>query len=164
MSGDKAASICSEETLAVQSVVTHPRLLSAPVIADELGVTRRTVYLALERHGIDVTHSPWINHGYVRLTSPVEAVLRPMWEAEETIKGVARQLSVSVNTTAVWLADIGIFVKDTPVISRRDLQDAIDKRQSIDEICRQHRVTGCTVAIELRRHGLLDAHEKRHLR
>jgi len=80
-----------------------------------------------------------------------------MWEAEETIKGVARQLEVSVNTTAVWLADIGIFINDTPVVSRRDLQDDIDKRQSIDDIRRQHHVTGRTVAVELRRHGLLDA-------
>ena len=75
-----------------------------------------------------------------------------------------RPLGVSVNTAAVWLADIDIFIQDAPVISRRDLQDAIDKRQSIDDIRRQHHVTGRTVAVELRRHGLLEAHKKRHLR
>ena len=137
--------------------------VSAPVIADELGVTRRTVYLALERHGIDVGRSPWLNLGHVRLAPPGETTLRTIWEAEETIKGVARRLDVSVNTAAVWLADIGVFVKEVPVISRRDLQDAIDKRLSIAGICRQHHVTGRTVAIELRRHGLLEAHKKRHL-
>jgi hypothetical protein len=86
-----------------------------------------------------------------------------LWETEETHEGIARHLDVSVNTTAIWLADIGIFVKDTPVISKRDLQSAIDGRMSIDDIRRQHHVTGRTVAVELRRHGLLDAHQKRHL-
>ena len=137
--------------------------VSAPVIAEELGVTRRTVYLALERHGIDVARSPWVNHGHVRLASPGETTLRRLWGTDETIKGVARQLDVSVNTAAVWLADIGIFVKDIPVISRNELQVAIDKRQSVDEICRQHHVTGRTVAVELRRHGLLEAHKARHI-
>lgn len=138
--------------------------VSARVIADELGVTGRTVCLALERHGVDVARSPWVNQGYVRLTPPDEAVLLRLWETEETIKGVARQLGVSVNTAAVWLADIGIFIKDTPVISRRDLRDAINKQQSIDDICHQHHVTGRTVAVELRRHGLPKAHKERHLR
>jgi hypothetical protein len=137
--------------------------VSARVIAKELDVTPRTVYLALERHGIDATRSPWLNLGHVRLTPPEEATLRTIWETEETIKGAARQLGVSVNTAAVWLADIGIFIKDTPVISRRDLQDAIDKRLSVADICRQHHVTGRTVAVELRRHGLVEAHKKRHL-
>ena len=137
--------------------------VSAPVIAGELAVTRRTVYLALERHGIDVARSPWVNHGHVRLASPGEATLRRLWGTDETIKGVACQLDVSVNTAAVWLADIGIFVKDIPVISRNELQVAIDKRQSVDEICRQHHVTGRTVAVELRRHGLLEAHKARHI-
>ena len=105
-----------------------------------------------------------MNQGYVRLTPPDEERLRTLWEVEETIKGVARQLDVSVNTAAVWLAGIGIFVKDAPVISRRELQSAIDKRQLIEEICRQHHVTGRTVAIELRRHGLLDAHRSRSIR
>jgi hypothetical protein len=72
-------------------------------------------------------------------------------------------LEVSVNTAAVWLADIGIFVKETPAISRRDLQSAIDDRRSIKDICREHHVTGRTVAVELRRHGLLEARKKRHL-
>jgi transposase-like protein len=138
--------------------------VSPPVIADELGVARRTVYLALERHGIDAARSPWLNRGHVRLTPPDETKLRRIWETEETISGVARQLDVSVNTAAVWLADIGVFVKEAPVISQRDLLDAIDKHQSIKDICRQHHVTARTVAVELRRHGLLEAHKKRHLR
>ena len=138
--------------------------VSARAIAAELGVANRTVYLALERHGIDVTRSPWLNLGHVRLAAPDEPTLSRIWDAEETVKGVARQLEVSVNTAAVWLADIGIFVKDVPVISRRELQEAIDQRQSIKDICRQHHVTGRTVAVELRRHGLLEAHKKRHLR
>jgi hypothetical protein len=108
--------------------------------------------------------SPWLNRGHVRLTPPDETKLRRIWETEETISGVARQLDVSVNTAAVWLAEIGVFVKETPVISQRDLLDAIDKRQSIKDICRQHHVTARTVAVELRRHGLLAAHKKRHLR
>jgi hypothetical protein len=137
--------------------------VSGPVIAAELGVARRTVYLALERHVIDASRSQWLNLGHVRLAAPDEASLRRIWEADETIKGVARQLDVSVNTAAVWLADIGIFVKDTPVISRRDLQAAIDAGQSVKEICRQHHVTGRTVAVELRRHGLLQAHKARHI-
>jgi hypothetical protein len=55
-------------------------------IAVELGVTPRTVYLALERHDIDVTRSPWVNHGYVPLTPSAEAVLLRLWEAEATIR------------------------------------------------------------------------------
>jgi hypothetical protein len=50
------------------------------------------------------------------------------------------------------------------VISRSDLQDASNQRQSVDDICRQHHVTGRTDAVELRRHGLLEAHKERHLR
>ena len=61
----------------------------------------------LERHGIDVSRSPWFNRGHVRLTAPDEATLRRIWETEETIKGVARQLGVSFNTAAVWLAVFG---------------------------------------------------------
>jgi hypothetical protein len=71
---------------------------------------------------------------------------------------------VSVNTTAVWLADVGIFVKDTPAISRRDLLDAISKGHTIADICHDHHVTDRTVAVELRRQSLLEAHKKRHLR
>jgi hypothetical protein len=138
--------------------------MSGPEIAKELNVTRKTVYTALERHGIDITQSLWVHVRPPRYTAPDEKVLRRLWESEENIKGVTRHLNVSFNTTAVWLADIGIFVKDTPAISKRDLQSAIDQRLSIKQICLQHPVTTRIVAIELRRHGLLDAHQKRHLR
>jgi hypothetical protein len=138
--------------------------VSAPKITRELGVSPQTVYVALECHGIDVSRSPWLNLGHVRLTPPDEVTLHRIWGAEETIKGVARQFGVSVNTAAAWLADVGIFINNTPVISRRDLQDAIDKRLPVADICRQHHVTGRTVAVELRRHALLEAHNKRHLR
>ena len=43
-------------------------------------------------------------HGWKCL--PTEEIVRA-WEAEETIKGVARQFEVSVNTAAVWLARVG---------------------------------------------------------
>jgi len=69
-----------------------------------------------------------------------------------------------VNTAAIWLAEVGIFVNDTPAISRSDLETAIASQDSIDTIRRRHRVTDRTVVVELHRHGLFADHRRRHLR
>jgi len=140
------------------------RQVSGPALAEELGVTGRTLYLALEKHGIEVDQSPWIHHGPARLTPPPATALVQAWEADGTLKGLARRFGVSFNTVAVWLADVGIFIKEVPAISKRDLQAAIAKKWSIDRIMQEHHVTGRTVSVELRRFGLKEAHVARHLR
>lgn len=68
-----------------------------------------------------------------------------------------------MNTAAIWLAQVGIFVKAIPVISRTDLDGAIKNGDSLDEIRRRHKVTARTVVVELYRHGLFDAHRRRHM-
>jgi hypothetical protein len=77
------------------------------------------------------------------------------------VSPAARRFDVSHTTAAIWLGDAGIFVKDTPVISRRDLVAAIKTGKTIREIATEHRVTGRTVQVELRRFGLVEAHRHR---
>jgi hypothetical protein len=55
-------------------------------------------------------------------------------------------------------------VKDTPAISRTDLVAAIDAGRTIRQIAAEHRVTGRTVKVELRRFGLVEAHRRRPFR
>ena len=125
----------SIDTDELRSAVESGRTLTS--IANELGVSPATVSRAAKRAGIAVPRRP-----------PPITRRRPHPQLDDPD----------------WIAEIGIFIQDTPVISRRDLQAAIDKRQSIEDIRRQHHVTARTVAVELRRHGLLVAHKKRHLR
>jgi Mn-dependent DtxR family transcriptional regulator len=129
-------------------------------IAAELGVAVPTIHKALKRQGIQ---SPRRYHGWVRHQRPSTTELQEAWDAEETIKGVARHFGVSVNTSAVWLAQIGVFISDTPVISRDELLKAIERGDSLDTIRRTHSVTGRTVVVELYRHHLFDAHKRRHM-
>jgi len=83
------------------------------------------------------------------------------WRRHETIKGVALELDVSVNTTAVWLADVGIFVNEVPAISRADMERHIAAGRTIAEIATAHRMTDRTVMVELRCHELVEAHRLR---
>ncbi len=133
---------------------------SVIAVAAELGVTRYAVHAALARHGGNSAHR------YNRrreIDPPDESTITSWWEAEQTIEGVARRGKVSVNTAAVWLAQVGIFRNDIPAISRRDLQQAISNGDSIDVIRRRHHVTDRTVVVELHRQGLVEAHKHRHI-
>jgi hypothetical protein len=136
------------------------RTQSVAEIAAELAVAAPTVHVAMRRLGV---RSPWKFDGWNRLTPPDQAVLAAAWAHETTVKGVARRFEVSVNTAAIWLARIGVFVTDTPAISRTELLGAIERGDSIETIRRRHRVTGRTVVVELHRHGLHDAHHRRHM-
>jgi hypothetical protein len=129
-------------------------------IASELVVSVPTVQVAMRRLGVK---SPWKFDGATHHTPPDEAALADAWANEETIKGVARRFDVSVNTAAIWLARIGIFVSDVPAISRRDLLRAITNGDSLDVIRRRHGVTDRTVVVELHRQGFWEAHRRRHL-
>ena len=129
-------------------------------IADDLGVAVPTVQVAMKRLGVK---SPWKYDRLTRLVPPDAATLAAAWETEETIKGVARRFDVSVNTAAIWLARVGIFVSDVPAISKKDLVAAIQDGDSIDVIRRRHAVTGRTVIVELHRHGLHERHHRRHM-
>jgi transposase-like protein len=129
-------------------------------IAADLGVAVPTVQVAMKQHGVK---SPWKFDGATRLEPPTDEALAGVWESEQTIKGVARRFDVSVNTAAIWLAQVGIFVAETPVISKRDLVAAIERGDSIDVIRRRHHVTGRTVIVELHRHGLHERHRRRHM-
>lgn len=139
------------ETVEAQSVAE---------IATELGVAVPTVQVAMQRLGVK---SPWRFNGWRRLSPPSKAELVAAWAGEETIKGVARRFEVSVNTAAIWLARVGIFISNVPVISRADLLKAIERGEAVDVIRRRHRVTGRTVVVELHRHGLYEAHHRRHM-
>ena len=154
-------------------VLKRPPLLDAPdhlaevlstthvsEIAADLGVAVPTVHVALRRNGVQ---SPWRYDAWTRLEVPADEEIVRAWEAEETIKGVARQFEVSVNTAAIWLARVGVFLSDVPRISKSDLVAAIRRGESIDQIRRQHRVTARTVVVELYRHALFESHRRRHM-
>jgi DNA-binding CsgD family transcriptional regulator len=129
-------------------------------IARELGVSTPLVYKSMARLGIELD-GPWVRGNSRRLKRPPKRRLEQLWKRHGTIKQVARELDVSVNTAAVWLADVGIFVKEVPVISRSDMERHIAAGRSIREIMRIHHVTDRTVMVELRRHGLVKAHKLR---
>ena len=129
-------------------------------IARELGVSIPGLHVAMNRLGLEADGA-WVRRDTTRLTPPSPEHLARMWESEQTIKGVARRLGVAHTTTSVWLADVGIFVSDTAAISRPEMLAAIKAGKSIRQIATDHGVTDRTVAIELRRHGLRDAHRHR---
>ena len=130
-------------------------------VANGLGMSAIGVYAALSRQG---EQSPHRYDRINRMTPPPASELEQWWQTDGTIKGVARRFQVSINTAAVWLAQIGIFLNDTPALSRRDLKQAIANGHSIDQIRRQHRVADRTVVVELHRHNLVEAHRRRHLK
>jgi len=149
----------------------HPRLvdpawLQAAIadngtneIAQQLGVSRVGVQRALTRYGIA---SPR-RYESASLTPPSEAVLRAVWDAEQTIRGVAQRFSVSPATAAVWLAQIAVFVSERPAISHRELTNAVRKGLTRVEIEQRFKITGRTVVVELHRHGLFREHRQRHV-
>ncbi len=122
-------------------------------------MSRVGVQAALKRHGSGSPH----RFDCTRLNRPDVTRLFAVWEAEQTIKGVARTFEVSPNTAAIWLASVGVFVKDTPTISHRDLEQCVAEQLTIDEICERFHVTGRTVVVELHRHDLFERHRRRHL-
>lgn len=132
----------------------------ASLIADQLGVSKAAVHKAMDRHGVDAD-GPWVRRDTTRLEHPSQSELERAWDQEGSIKGVARRLEVSHTTAAIWLADVGIFVRDSPAITRRDLLAAIEAGHTIREICVDHRVTDRTVQVELRRFGLVREHRHR---
>jgi hypothetical protein len=134
---------------------------SVTEVAKELGISVVGIQAALRRQG---EQSPYRYNAKAPMASPAPDVLEQWWQAEETIKGVARRGEVSVNTAAVWLAQVGIFVNDTPALTRRDLKQAIADGDSIDQIRRRHAVADRTVLVELHRHGLFAEHRRHHLK
>lgn len=90
---------------------------SVVAVAKELGVSKIAVHKALTRAGGKSAHRYDRRHIHQR---PDESLLRYWWDSERTIKHVAQRCGVSVNTAAIWLAEIGIYRSDTPVISRSD--------------------------------------------
>ena len=118
------------------------------------------LHVAMNRLGLEADGA-WVRRDTTRLTAPSPERLTQMWESEQSIKGLARRLGVAPTTTSVWLADAGIFLSDVPVISRSEMLAAIAAGKSIRHIGADHGVTDRTVMIELRRHGLRDAHRRR---
>ena len=157
------------ESLRLRSPLLHdPEALqqqveatSVPAVAATLGVTIEAVHAAMSRSGVQSVHR---YNGPTSLPRPDEPTLHRWWESEQTVKGVALRAGVSPTTASVWLARVGIFVNETPAISRPDLCNAIKTGDSVEVIRRRHRVTGSTVIIELHRHGLFTAHRRRHVR
>lgn len=129
-------------------------------IAEELGVSIAGLHKAMHRLGIESDGS-WVRRDLTRLKPPSREELERAWGTEQSLKGLARRFDVSPNTVAVWLADIGMFLSDVPVISRSQLLEAIEAGKSIQAIVADHGVTDRTVMIELRRHGQRDAHRHR---
>jgi Mn-dependent DtxR family transcriptional regulator len=133
---------------------------SGAQIAAELGVSAPEVYAVMRQLGLP-TDGPWVRRDTRRLRPPPKRRLEQLWRQHQTLKAVAVQLGVSHITVVVWLADIGIFLSDTPAISRRQLEQAVAEGLTIDEIRRRHHVADRTVKVELRRFGLVDAHRHR---
>ncbi len=90
-----------------------PAALSARVadtsVADVAAVS---VHAALRRHGVHSTHR---YNGKRPIQPPPDDVVEQWWDTDATIIGIARRGGVSVNTAAIWLAKIGIFVNDMGV-------------------------------------------------
>ena len=133
---------------------------SGAQIAEELDVSFAAVHKAMRRLGLEA-EGAWVRRDTTRLKRPSRSQLEQAWRSEQSIKGISRRFGVAHTTAAVWLADVGIFVHDTPAISRSDLLAAIDAGKSIRAIATDHGMTDRTVMIELRRHGLRDAHRLR---
>jgi hypothetical protein len=142
-------------------------------IAEEQGVSSRTVYAAMERHGIErrayeraeidpASTSPLYARGR-RRERPSAEELQAAWEAAGSVRGVARQIGTAHTTAAVWLAEVGIFADDTPKISRAALLEATRGQQPLAAIAAPHGVSVTTVRVELHRHRLFEAHRTRHL-
>jgi transposase len=129
-----------------------------PELAAQLGVAISTVKEAMKRQGVQ---SPWKYDGPTRLTPPPAGELAEAWNDAHTIKAVAQRFGVGVNTAAVWLARVGIFVSEVPAITRTDLMAAIERRESLKVIGRRHHVHSRTVIVELYRQGLFDDHRRR---
>lgn len=133
---------------------------SGAQIAAELDVSAPEVYAVMRQLRLP-TDGPWVRRDTRRLTPPPKRRLAQLWRRHNTLKAVAVELGVSHNTVAIWLADIGIFLNREPALSRPQLEQAIAEGLTIDEIRRRHHVADRTVNVELRRHGLLNAHRHR---
>jgi hypothetical protein len=134
---------------------------SVDEVAQRLGVSKVAVHAALNRLG---GHSSHRFDGKRPMSPPDSSTLDRWWAWDGTVRGVARRAGVSVNTAAIWLAQVGIFVNDDSVIARKDLVDAIEAGDSIETIRRRHKVTSRTVVVELHRHALFNDHRRRHMR
>lgn len=133
---------------------------SGAQIATELGVSAPEVYAVMRQLGLP-TDGPWVRRDTRRLDPPPKRRLEHLWRRHQTLKAVALELGVSHVTAAIWLADIGIFLNDTPAITRHHLEQAIAEGLTIDQIRRRHHVADRTVKIELRRFRLVDNHRHR---
>ena len=136
---------------------------SSTAIAAELGVSAGTVTAAYRRAGIKPESTPLLFERGRKRSRPDPEALRMTWAAESTYRGVARNFGISHSTAAVWLAEVGIFAKDTPAISHAALSEAITNGRSLHDIAVEHRVALVTVRVELHRHDLFAAHRTRHL-
>lgn len=132
----------------------------ASTIADELSIPEITVYKALHRHGIELD-GPWVRRDTARLERPPDRQLAAVWDEHHTLRAVALHFCVAHTTAAVWLAHAGLFVKDTPALSRTQLERAIADGLGRHQIAARHRVGPHIVTVELIRHGLLDKHRHR---
>jgi hypothetical protein len=70
---------------------------------------------------------------------------------------------VSPPAAAVWLAEIGIFVKSEPALSPKVVRAAIERNDSLAVIAAEHGWCANTVVVEMHRHGLFTEHRQRHL-
>lgn len=135
---------------------------SSTRVAAELGVSPGTVTAAYRRAGIDPgTTTKLFARGHTRLRPDADE-LRAAWSVEGTYRGVGRRLGVAHSTAAVWLAEIDLFVDDTPRLGRRDMVQAIAQGWPLARIANEHRVSITTVRVDLHRHQLFDVHRVRH--
>lgn len=156
--------------------LTQPRLIdgewltdaveraSSSTIAAELGVNAGTVREAYRRVGIKPSQTSQLYARGRARARPTEVELRAAWDSEKTLRGVARRLSTTHTTASVWLAEIDVFVDDTPKLSRTELVGAIEQQQSLRDIAAKFGVAVTTVRVELLRHRLLEKHRHRHRR
>ena len=118
-------------------------------IAEELGASESAVYRAVHRFGLSQLPRR-------RTPRPTEARLRTDWRLFARVTTIGRLHGVSTALAEVWLAELGIFVREAPAIPPAELQAALAAGDSIGMIARRHSLDQRVVRVEVHRIAHLD--------
>lgn len=116
-------------------------------VASTVGCSTETVRRVADRNGIVRTPAPTIR-------PPDPAELRSTYQQHGTVLAVAKRYGVSHGTAERWLANVGVFQRRQPRISKGVLRRAIRTHGSTARVARSLGVDPQVVTIERVRHGL----------